>query len=188
MTSSATYDLLIRGRAAAKAGEKAEARRYLERLFHLDPPTDERLEALYWLSEVSDDPKEQRDCLEEILANNLGDARARRKLAILDGKLRSEEIVDPDRAAPQAPSGDPKDVSARAFTCPTCGGRMTYAPDGQSLVCEYCAGRERIATAGQSSEEDFLIAMVTAKAHHRPVSMQALICSGCGAAFVLPPR
>ena len=186
MTSSATYDLLIRGRAAAKSKEKAEARRYLERLLNLAPPVDERLEALYWLSEVCDDPKEQRELLEEILANNLGDARARRKLAILDGKLRPEEIVDADRAPAQV--GGEKNARTRSFTCPKCGGRMTYAPDGVSLVCEYCARSERIAPAAQSSEEDFLVAMVTAKAQHRPVSMQAVTCTGCAATFVLPPE
>ena len=186
MSSSPTYDLLIRGRAAAKSKEKAEARRYLERLLNLAPPVDERLEALYWLSEVSDDPKEQRELLEEILANNLGDARARRKLAILDGKLRPEEIVDADRAPAQV--GGEKNARTRSFTCPKCGGRMTYAPDGVSLVCEYCARSERISSAAQSGEEDFLIAMVTAKAQHRPVSMQSVTCTGCAAAFVLPPE
>ena len=58
------------------------------------------MEACYWLSEVSDDPTEKRSLLEEILANNFGDARARRKLAILDGKIKPEEIVDPDNFKP----------------------------------------------------------------------------------------
>lgn len=187
MTRSATYPLLSQGRAAAKAGEKAEARRCLERLMNLAPPADERLEALYWLSEVSDDPREQRDCLEEILANNLGDARARRKLAILDGKLRPEEIVDPDRIAIPAP-GDPHKAQTQAFTCPKCGGRRTYAADGQNLTCEYCETQERIAAGRTADEDDFLVAMVTAKAHNRPVSMQSVACAGCGAAFILPPE
>src|SRR5512146_408042 len=104
---SATYDLLIRGRAAAKSKEAREARSNLERLLRLDPPLDERLEALYWLSEVSEDPKEKRAYLEEILANNLGDVRARRKLSILDGKIKPDEIVDPDRVPAPAP-GSPQ--------------------------------------------------------------------------------
>jgi tetratricopeptide (TPR) repeat protein len=187
MFGSPTFDLLSRGRAAAKAGEKAEARRYLERMLNLDPPTDERLEALYWLSESIDDPVEQRGLLEEILANNLGDARARRKLAILDGKLRPDEIVDPDRAAALT-AGDPQSVQTRSFTCPKCGGRMAFAPDGVSLVCDYCDGRQRIAAGPQAEEDDFLVAMATAKAQNRPVSMQAVRCSGCGANFVLPPE
>ncbi len=187
MTDSPTYDLLSRGRAAAKAGEKAEARRYLERMLNLDPPLDERMEALYWLSEVSADPREQRELLETILANNLGDARARRKLAILDGKIRPEEIVDPDRAAAALP-GDPQAAGIRAFTCPKCGGRMTYTPDGHSLACEFCESRQQIAAGQAPAEDDFLVAMVTAKAQHRPLTAQSVICSGCSAAFILPPE
>lgn len=185
MTRSATYDLLSRGRAAAKAGEKAEARRNLERLLNLAPPEDERLEAYYWLSEVSDDPREQRSYLEDILASNLGDARARRKLAILDGKLRPNEMVDPDAIPAPAP-GSPQAAHTQAFTCPKCGGRMSFAPDGQSLTCEYCETREHVASGGAGLEEDFLVAMVTAKAHSRPVVMHAVTCSGCAASFILP--
>jgi DNA-directed RNA polymerase subunit M/transcription elongation factor TFIIS len=188
---SATYDLLIRGRAAAKAGEAQEARSYLERLLRLDPPQDERMEALYWLSEVCEDPKEQRGYLEEILANNLGDARARRKLAILDGKIKPDEIVDPDRIPAPAP-GSPQAAEVRSFTCPKCGGRMVYAPDGQTLTCEYCEARESIhaeqTAPAKDPEEDFLVAMVTAKAQHKPITAQAVTCTGCGASFLLPPE
>lgn len=186
MTRSHTFDLLSNGRASAKAGEKAVARRYLERALSLDPPADERLEVLYWLSEVLDDPREKRALLEEILANNLGDARARRKLAILDGKLKPEEIVDPDRLPAQA--GGDKNVAARSFTCPNCGGRMSYAPDGASLVCEYCESRQAMQRGSGAAEDDFLVAMATAKAQNRPVQMQVLACAGCGVSFSLAPE
>ncbi len=186
MTQSATFDLLSRGRAAAKAGEKAETRRYLERLLNLDPPSDERMEALYWLSEVSDDPREQRELLESILAANLGDVRARRKLAILDGRLRPEEIVDPDRVAAPA-SSDPQAARTRSFTCPQCGGRMTFAPDGQNLVCEFCESRQHIFAAQTPVEEDFLVALATAKAQRRPLAANIVTCGGCSAVFILPP-
>jgi hypothetical protein len=195
MANSATYDLLIYGRAAAKSGEASEARRYLERMLYMDPPQEERLEALYWLSEVSSDPKEQRSLLEEILANNFGDARARRKLAILDGKIKPEEIVDPDRMpAPKPDPSNPRAVQAQAFNCPKCGGRMTFAPDGQALLCEYCEAQEHISapaaagSPGKGPQDDFFVAMITAKAHSRPVSMQSVACRGCGAVFVLPPE
>jgi tetratricopeptide (TPR) repeat protein len=187
---SHTYDLFIRGRAAAKAGEKAEARRYLERVLNLNPPEEERMEALYWLAEISEDPKEQRDCLEEILANNLGDARARRKLAILDGRLKPEEIVDPDRIpAPRA--GEMGNGAARSFTCPKCGARMVYAPDGKTLLCEYCESREQLGGARPSrggESDDFIVAMATAKAQRKPVQARAISCRGCGSNFILPPH
>jgi predicted RNA-binding Zn-ribbon protein involved in translation (DUF1610 family) len=184
---SPTYDLLSRGRAAAKAGDRREAKRYLERALNLFPPEDERLEALYWLSEVSDDPKVQRECLEEILASNLGDARARRKLAILDGKLKPEEIVDPDHIP--APVGGDLVGRAHAFTCPKCGGQMVYAPDGRTLVCEYCEAQEQIKARHESIEgDDFIVALATAKAQRKPISSRSVDCRGCGATFLLSPQ
>ena len=181
--------MLSRGRAAAKSGERGEALRYLERCLSLDPPEDERLEALYWFSEASSDPKEKRACLEEILANNLGDARARRKLAILDGRLKENEIVDADHI-PAPRQGDSPEAAVRAFTCPRCGGRRVFAPDGQTLVCEYCEVQERVAGKKNASgpEDDFLVAMATAKAQRRPVTARTLTCKGCASTFFLPPE
>ena len=186
---SPTFDLLSRGRAAAKAGEAAEARRYLERCLDLGPPLDERLEGLYWLSEVSTDPREQRACLEEILANNFGDARARRKLAILDGKLQAGDIVDADHILAPRPGASPEAL-ARSFTCPKCGGKRVFAPDGQTLVCEYCELQEQIAphSAAPDPNDDFVVAMATAKAQRKPVSARTITCKGCGATFFLPPE
>ncbi len=182
---SLDYELLSHGRASAVAGEREIARRYLERFLRRSPSEEDRLEALYWLSEVIDDPKEKRALLEEILASNMGDVRARRKLAILDGKIKPEEIVDPDRIPA------PREVhtnGTRSFTCPQCGGRLTYAPDGQSLVCEYCESQSRIRQQSLSQEEDFLLAMVTAKAQRRPIQQNVVECKGCGASFTLPPQ
>jgi hypothetical protein len=73
-------DLLVRGITAAKAKEAGEARFFLKWLLRLDPPAEERIEALYWLSEICTDPAEQRGYLEDILANDQGEPRARRNL------------------------------------------------------------------------------------------------------------
>ena len=67
--------------------------------------------------------------LESILANDPTEARARRKLAILDGKLKPDEIVDPDHLA-QPPPDTQEANDPKRFICPKCGGRMTYTPDG----------------------------------------------------------
>lgn len=180
------HDLLVRGVAAAKANERKEARFFLEWALRMDPPLDQRMEAWFWLSEVSDDPKEVRDLIEEILAHNPGDGRARRKLAVITGRLKPEEIVDPDRLA--APAAGPQAADASRFTCPKCGGRMTFTPDGQSLTCEYCERREQVqqARAGQESEQDFVVAMAKAEGHLKPVDQLTFDCQGCGASFVLP--
>ncbi len=186
-----TRDLLVRGVAAAKTGDPKEARFFLEWLLRLDPPLNEKIDALYWLCEISTDPKEQRDLLETLLAFEPTDTRARRKLAILDGRLDPKDIVDPDRFSQAAP-GDPQAASAKRFTCPKCGGRMTYAADGRSLVCEYCEMKERLAgrqaKPDEVREDDFVVAMATAKGHQRPVTAHTVTCQGCGAQFILPPE
>ena len=187
---SDTRDLLVRGIAAAKAKETGEASFFLKWLMRLDPPAEERVEALYWLSEICTDPAEQRGYLEEMLANDQGEPRARRMLAILDGKLNSAEIIDPDRLAQPAPQ-EPAQTGADRFTCPHCGGRMTYTPDGQSLTCESCESRQHLVQpaggAGEVKEDDFVVAMATARGHLQPSTLHTFTCQGCGAVFILPP-
>jgi hypothetical protein len=72
--------------------------------------------------------------------------------------------------------------------CPKCGGRMSFAPDGQSLVCEYCSRNQKFtAQPGTASEKDFIIAMATARGHSKPLDQQVFHCEGCGCEFILPP-
>ncbi len=188
--SSSTQSLLFRGITAAKAGDRDEARYYLERALNSEPSTHECGETWFWLSEIAGDPTQKRNCLEEALALDPFDARARRSLAILDGKLDPGAVVDPDRpiqpAAP-SPTADPQ-----RFICPNCGGRMTYTPDGQRLMCESCSSAERLKAQGASKSagagQDFVIAMATAAGHVRPESTRTITCQGCGASFLLPPE
>lgn len=95
---SYSRDLLVHGIAAAKAKEFDEARRYLERALNTDPDFDQRSEIYGGGTEqISTDPVEQRRLVEDILANQPTESRARRKIAILDGRLKPDKIVDPDR-------------------------------------------------------------------------------------------
>lgn len=188
--SDTTRDLLVRGIAAAKSGEMREAQFYLDWLLRLEPSMEERKEAWFWLSKASVSSAEKRKYLEEILVNDLWDSRARRELAILDGKLKESDIVDPDRLAPQQPGEE----TARAdrFTCPQCGGRMTFTPSGQSLTCEYCDSQQRRTLKQQVPAEadgaDFIIGLATARGHLRPATVHTIMCSGCGATMILPPH
>src|SRR5215211_5786343 len=88
-------DLLIYGVAAAKADSKEEARNYLEWVLRTDADLDQQAEAWYWLSRITGDPKEKRDCLENVLSIYPRHPEARRDLAILDGRLRPEAMHDP---------------------------------------------------------------------------------------------
>ena len=186
-----TRDLFIRGMLAAKANETADAYRYLEWVLRLDPPLDTRVDALYWLSRVATTLAEQDRLLEEALAYAPSDMRCRRALAVLRGELDPAQIIDPDRIAPPAQTGSAQ-TGADRFTCPQCGGRMTFAPDGQTLTCEYCEARQSVnapsGTPRAASADNFLIAMATRQGHLHPVTRQTFNCQGCGIDFLLPPQ
>lgn len=180
-------ELLKSGIIEAKAGNRESARRYLDRTVYISNDHDVLAEAWFWMSEVLVEKGEKRKALENCLAHDLQHARARRSLAILDGKLKTDEIIDPDKL-PQAPSRL-RDANAERFMCPKCGGRMSFSPDGQSLLCEYCSRNQKFSLAqpGTANEKDFIIAMATARGHGKPLDQQVFHCEGCGCEFILPP-
>jgi len=187
MFSDYGRELLKSGIVEAKAGHKDAARRYLDRAVYISNDHDALAEAWFWMSQVIEDAAEKRKALENCLAHDLQHARARRALAILDGKLKADEIVNPDQLPP-APEGL-RVADAERFMCPKCGGRMSFSPDGQSLVCEYCSRNQKFtARSGTASEKDFIIAMATARGHGKPLNQQVFHCEGCGCEFILPPN
>ena len=177
--------LLRSGIIEAKAGEKDTARRYLERAVSTSGDHDLLSEAWFWLSKIADDLTEKRAALENCLSLDLRHSRARRDLAILDGKLDEKEIINPDVLP--VPSTDPTQALADRFMCPKCGAKMVFAPDGSGLICEHCTSSYKLGAGGEAEEQDFLIAMATARGHGAPVAMQIFHCNGCGAEFTLPP-
>ena len=187
MISDYGKELLRSGIIDAKAGNTDSARRYLDRALYISNDHDLLAEAWFWMSQVVDDPAEKRKALENCLANNLGHARARRALAVLDGRLKADQIINPDNLPP-APEGLHA-ADADRFMCPKCGGRMSFAPDGQSLTCEYCSRNQKFtAQPGSANEKDFIIAMATARGHGKPLNQQVFHCEGCGSEFILPPN
>ena len=177
--------LLRSGIIEAKAGEKETARRYLERAINTSGDHDILSEAWYWMSKVADDKTEKHTALENCLSLDLRHTRARRDLAVLDGKLDEKEIINPDALPVQ--STDPTQANADRFMCPQCGAKMVFASDGSGLICEHCTESQGLGAGGQAEEQDFLIAMATARGHGKPVAMQVFHCQGCGAEFILPP-
>ncbi len=188
MFSDYGKELLRSGIIEAKSGNRESARRYLDRAVYMSNDHDVLAEAWFWMSAMTDDKAEKRKALENCLAHDLQHARARRALAILDGKLKADEIIDPDQL-PAAPAGL-HEANADRFMCPKCGGRMSFAPDGQSLACEYCSRNQKFSAAqpGSADEKDFIIAMATARGHGKPLDQQVFHCEGCGCEFILPPN
>jgi len=191
-------DLLVQGITAVKAGDVEEAHFYLEWALRKDASDDERAQAWYWLSQVYADPGDQRECLAYALAIDPANPLARRALAILDGRLKPQDIIDPDRLRSTG-SNDPVEASARQFLCPRCGSSMRYSPDGAGLECAFCSYREGDNPTGRNGgtygdpdlselEQDFITALATARGHRRPSSMRTFHCQACGTGFILAPE
>ena len=187
MSSDYAKELLRSGIIDAKTGSKDTARRYLDRAIYMAGSHDVLAEAWFWMSEVIDEPTEKRKALENCLSHDLHHTRARRSLAILDGKLKAGDVINPDKL-PAAPDGL-RETQADRFMCPKCGGRMAFSPDGSSLVCDYCLRQNPLgAGSGTENEKDFIVAMATMKGHGKPLQEQVFHCNGCGAEFILPPN
>ena len=187
MSSDYAKELLRSGIIDAKTGSKDTARRYLDRAIYMAGSHDVLAEAWFWMSEVIDEPTEKRKALENCLSHDLHHTRARRSLAILDGKLKAGDVINPDKL-PAVPDGL-RETQADRFMCPKCGGRMAFSPDGSSLVCDYCTRQNPLgAGSGTENEKDFIVAMATMKGHGKPLQEQVFHCNGCGAEFILPPN
>ncbi len=179
-----TRRYLVHGIASAKAKEKDVARRMLERVLNLPASLQMQMDAHYWLAEISEDLGEKRAHLENVLAWDPANHRARRLLAIVDGKLVQEEIIDPDNLPAQDDAE--RKVSGDRFTCPNCGARMVYSPDGSTLVCEHC-DRQEDQSRTEAQEMDFVVGMARSSGHQKAVSMQSFQCQACGAVYLLNP-
>jgi len=69
---------------------------------------------------------------------------------------------------------------------------MRYSPDGQSLECPFCRHHLNLAQATQAAgetvdEQDFAVALATAKGHSHAVAMKSFQCQGCGVSFMVGP-
>jgi hypothetical protein len=186
MISDYSKDLLRSGIVDAKAGQKESARRYFDRAIYMSGSHDVLAEAWFWMGEVLSDPLERRKAYENCLTHDLRHTRAKRALAILDGKLKADDLIDPNQL-PIAAEGA-RNAEVKRFMCPKCGGKMSFAPDGSNaLVCDYCSSNQTL-SSGSADEKDFVIAMATMKGHGRPLQEQVFHCKGCGAEFILPPK
>src|SRR5207248_8936747 len=132
-------DLLIYGVAAARANSRDEARYYLEWVLRADADPDEQAEAWYWLSTITDDKAEKRSCLENALAAAPSYPEARRDLAILDGRLKPGDLLNPlFEVQPVQPHPDLQPDELVQYKCPRCGARLTAEGPSGKLVCTFC--------------------------------------------------
>ena len=197
--ASQARTLLSLGIAAVKAGDTDEAYHYLERVIIGRASFNEQARAWLWLSQVCEDPADKRECLEQVLAIEPTNGLARRGIALLEGRLQAEDVVDPDQLQPVAAS-EPVDTVAEQFRCFSCNGRMNYTPDGTALICEFCGQQQSLNQANQSPapkdgrfgqgpwEQDFVATLAQAQGHLQPLSFRTFTCQNCAVEFVLPPE
>lgn len=179
--------LLVRGIASAKANEIKSARRMLERILWLPSTYEQISEAHYWLSEICENDEEKREHLELALSHNPANHLARKKLAILDGKLNESKIIDPDNIRSQDTS-EPIQSLGERYICKSCGGKLTYAPDGSQLICEYCQSQQQFSDAGKLVETDFVVGISTIAGHKKAEVVQSFTCKACGAVYLVSPE
>ena len=186
MSEARVRSLMYSGVTALKAGEMSSARNYLERAIYTARDHDMLADLWFYLSEVESEKEKKRHALDEALSYRMTHPRARRSLAILNGTLKPTEIVDADKIA--APDMGDKKANADRFECPNCGGRMSFSPNGQTLICDFCeVGDEVASESEEAKEQDFFSAMATLRGHRKPVAHKIFHCEGCGAEFLLPP-
>src|SRR5947209_1361906 len=141
--SDETRDLLVSGVAAARAGDKDEARFYLEWALRTEPDFEQEADAWYWLSTATDDSDEKRDFLQNALALAPIYPEARRDLAILDGRLKASDVLpETRRDLPPVQFGatvQPGEI--RRFKCPRCGATTACQPGAAVLACQFCGYR-----------------------------------------------
>ncbi len=205
--SESARDLLVRGVAAGKAGEAKEARFFLEWVLRSDPSADQRTEACLWLSDLSESAAEKRSWLEEVLAYQPSEARARRKLALLSGGLRADEVVDPD-ALPPAPL-PASDRPVLQVDCPSCGAVLLALVGVPRLGCAYCGAVINVEAAGKrlrstkpsrlrrrgsgkqpepgGAATGLAVELARLRGHRPPAATLSIACRGCGAVFIVPP-
>lgn len=98
-------NLISQGQAAAQAGQRELARRYLQAAIDLDP---NNVDAWLWLAGVQDDPMETKQCLERVLELDPGNVQAQRGLQWVEAQLAERQQ--------QAPAPEPETPSrARAI-------------------------------------------------------------------------
>ncbi len=204
LNTSNVRGVLRHGVAAAKAGDWHEAAKYLETVLLSKADAEDEMEAWLWLSAVYEDPAEKRECLEEVLAVNPAHGRARRDLAMLDGRLTQDEVINPDQFRQEMGEGVQETTAVR-MECPRCASRMNFTPDKTALHCDFCHYHEELDallpnSADQTDitidtqfgegafEQDFTATIHTAKGHAKPVSVRVLQCQNCGISYVLNPQ
>ncbi len=175
--------LLREGIAAARAGDKERARRLLLEVTERDERNEE---AWLWLSGVVDDPEEMRICLENVLAINPANERARQGLAWVQKRL-SQRPSAPPPPPPPPPIPSPPPVEEPAVAPPI--SRPAPAeerPAANRVPCPAC-GALNFDFATECVRCGFPFAVICPSCNEL-VPTETGLCPRCGKELPLPRK
>jgi DNA-directed RNA polymerase subunit RPC12/RpoP len=164
------------GIGAVRSGDYEQARHLLVKASEMKPA-----DALpwLWLSEVTEDPDEQRDYLERALAADPTNVAAQRGLVMLADGVDKDRLLKVGEGVPVWHPDEPEEANVlQAFICSQCGGRMEFDIQRQNVVCRSCGYVE-------FTEEE--AAPVEAAEGVPAMDAHRLACSQCGAVSLLFP-
>lgn len=184
--------------AAAKDGDANNAINYLEDILSTTAPDEITQEAWFQLSQLYHSPADQRACLEECLAINPAHGEARRELAIIDGRLSPDDLIDANTFQ-QTTTAQPRAIIAQKMQCSQCASPMRYEAEQNSFLCDHCGHIEELdidedsleaeSQFGEGAfEQDFTAALHKAAGHSQPQATRTMQCKSCGIQFVLAPQ
>ncbi|MBI2975497.1 MAG: hypothetical protein HYY33_00940 [Chloroflexi bacterium] len=173
------------GRAALREGDRAGAKRLLMQAVEYNR---DHADAWLWLSATTDDPAEQKGYLEWAVAADPGNPAARRGLAILDGKLKPEEVLPEGAEVAHGAPAEPEEAQSRqAFECPRCGGEMQFGTAISDLKCARCGYVQAVDDVKVKDSDRLLdLTLATRMGHVWAEAQRRYACGQCGAATIFP--
>ncbi|MCS6839503.1 MAG: hypothetical protein NZ699_07225 [Roseiflexus sp.] len=139
-----TNDWLQQGIAAARAGQRAQARQLLVRAIQADQYNEE---AWVWLAGVVDDPAHARQCLQQALRINPLNPQARQGIAWLDQQARQASTASVSVSAPM----DGQQLSTPLSSNPTHAASVQAASQTQQASSEHNQGLFQLPPATNDS-------------------------------------
>ncbi len=162
-------DILHQAIAAARDGRRDDARALLMRVLEADPRNER---AWLWLSGVVDDPNDVKICLENVLALNPSNARARQGLEWLHARVG---LPLPPPSPIQSGGGTEREIDASAFS-------LTRLRAYQATLADVAASPASSATIRSSPSPAPAPARPSVQSPPAPASAHAAVQSGKPAA------
>jgi hypothetical protein len=143
LTSDRMQELLVQGLASLKTGRSAderEARHCLELVLDAeDAEPLQKAKAWLYISRIEKEPSRLRICFESTLTLDPGNPESHQGLAILDGRLKAEDIVSSDGMRQSATrEAESSDSEMQRLVCPSCGATLKMKTGKCLPKCVYC--------------------------------------------------